>query len=59
MYVCGDGNAMGRDVQEAVVSLLAAQMKDSVSSESEATDKAAAYMDQMKASGRFVLDIWS
>ena len=51
VYVCGDGNAMGRDVQEAITSLLADKMNDS--------SKGTAYMNQMKTAGRFVLDIWS
>lgn len=50
VYVCGDGNAMGKDVQDTITSLLAAKTNDS---------EGAAYMNQMKASGRFVLDIWS
>ena len=51
VYVCGDGNAMGRDVQEAITSLLSEKMNDA--------EAAAAYMSNMKATGRFVLDIWS
>ena len=58
VYVCGDGNDMGKDVQEAVTALLAAKLSTS-SSESEAKENAAAYMNQMKATGCFVLDIWS
>jgi len=50
VYVCGDGNAMGKDVQDTITSLLAAKMNAS---------DGAAYMNQMKATGRFVLDIWS
>jgi len=59
VYVCGDGNAMGRDVQDAIVNLLADKMNDSHSTESDAKESAVAYLNQMKASGRFVLDIWS
>ena len=51
VYVCGDGNAMGRDVQEAITALLGDKMND--------VNGAAAYMNKMKATGRFVLDIWS
>jgi sulfite reductase alpha subunit-like flavoprotein len=58
VYVCGDENAMGKDVQEAVTALLAAKLSTS-SSESKAKENAAAYMNQMKATGHFVLDIWS
>jgi sulfite reductase alpha subunit-like flavoprotein len=58
VYVCGDGNAMGRDVQDTITSLLAAKMQES-GNEMGAKENAAAYMNQMKALGRFVLDIWS
>ena len=51
VYVCGDGNAMGKDVQEAIVNVLADKL--------ESKQSALSYLDQMKASGRFVLDIWS
>ena len=56
--MCGDGNAMGKDVQEAVTALLAAKLSTS-SSESETKENAAAYMNQMKTTGCFMLDIWS
>ena len=51
VFVCGDGNAMGKDVQEAVVNILAEKL--------DSKQNAQVYLDQMKASGRFVLDIWS
>ncbi len=51
VYVCGDGNAMGKDVQEAIVNVLADKL--------ESKQGAQTYLDQMKTSGRFVLDIWS
>jgi len=59
VYICGDGNAMGRDVQEAITRLLAEKKFGKQSDEREATEKAVEYVDQMKRSGRFVLDIWS
>jgi len=61
VYVCGDGNAMGKDVQETIVSLLAKNLEaeGECTSIGEARDRATAYVDQMKKSGRFVLDIWS
>ena len=61
VYVCGDGNAMGKDVQEAIVNLLAydiCEKTDGVNLE-EAKQKAVAHVDRMKTFGRFVLDIWS
>jgi len=51
VYVCGDGNAMGKDVQQAIVNVLADKL--------ESKQSALSYLDQMKTSGRFVLDIWS
>ena len=54
----GDGNAMGKEVQEAVTALLAGKLSIS-SRESEAKENAAAYMNLLKATGRFMLDIWS
>lgn len=61
VYVCGDGNAMGKDVQDTIVSLLAKKMNGGAECTDvcEARDRAMAYVDQMKKSGRFVLDIWS
>jgi sulfite reductase alpha subunit-like flavoprotein len=59
VYVCGDGNAMGRDVQDAIVKLLAEKKYGDDVDEKSSMDKAVAYMEQMKTFGRFVLDIWS
>lgn len=61
VYICGDGNAMGKDVQEAVATLLGAYFcergdcKDAVGGKV----RGVAHVDQMKTLGRFVLDIWS
>ncbi|KAL3764537.1 hypothetical protein ACHAW5_004801 [Stephanodiscus triporus] len=59
VYVCGDGNAMGKDVQEAIVHLLAKDLLHKCKDMDEANIRAAAHVDQMKTVGRFVLDIWS
>jgi len=64
VYICGDGTAMGRDVQETIVDLLAGRFCDDdgdkrCRSMEEARVRAVAHVDQMKAAGRFVLDIWS
>ena len=60
VYVCGDGNAMGREVQETITKLLARKKYGTRDvSEEEAMEMAVAYVDQMKTFGRFVLDIWS
>lgn len=47
VYVCGDGNHMGRDVQAAIAELLSPQVDGKE------------YVETMKRDGRFLLDIWS
>ena len=61
VYVCGDGNAMGKDVQEAIVHLLAKHFarKENCNDLDGARSRASAHVEQMKTLGRFVLDIWS
>ena len=56
IYVCGDGNAMAKDVQCALIDVFATEaIKGKVSTLSEAT----AYLEEMKKNNRFLLDIWS
>ncbi len=50
IYVCGDGNVMTKDVQEAVVKLLSQKM---------GAEDALAYLESMKKQNRFLLDIWN
>ena len=61
VYICGDGNAMGKEVQDAIVMLLAKDLaeKGKCKNIEEGRAEAAAHVDQMKTFGRFVLDIWS
>jgi sulfite reductase alpha subunit-like flavoprotein len=61
VYICGDGNAMGKDVQETIISLLANDLINNgkCNNLDEANSKALSHVDQMKTVGRFVLDIWS
>jgi sulfite reductase alpha subunit-like flavoprotein len=63
VYVCGDGNHMGRDVQATIAKLLGPRL---VSSEGAASSASASpeeigkeYVEGMKRDGRFLLDIWS
>lgn len=60
VYVCGDGNHMGRDVQATIAKLLGPHL---VSSEGASAvspdDMGKAYVETMKRDGRFLLDIWS
>jgi len=61
VYICGDGNAMGKEVQETIVTLLADDLveKNKCTDITDGKVKATAHVDQMKTVGRFVLDIWS
>ena len=51
IYVCGDGNAMGKDVQDCVASIL--------EKHSDHVSDGKAYIEEMKKKHKFVLDIWS
>ena len=54
VYVCGDGNAMAKDVQKALVEIL--------SESYDGDDKLAqaeAQLNAMKTNNKFVMDIWS
>jgi len=59
IYICGDGNAMARDVQSALVSILAKEEFEASFDEANATLKAKEYLKEMKLEKRLVLDIWS
>jgi sulfite reductase alpha subunit-like flavoprotein len=52
LYICGDGNKMGRDVQRAIAELLGREL----GGDRKAGEK---MIDDLKKNGRFVLDIWS
>ena len=59
VYVCGDGNHMGRDVQAAIAELLGPKLisLEGTNASPEAVGKE--YVETMKRDGRFLLDIWS
>jgi sulfite reductase alpha subunit-like flavoprotein len=66
VYLCGDGNAMAKDVQAAIIELLSTHealpshdehVKDDTSS--GGIDRAKAYLETMKQKQRFLMDIWS
>jgi sulfite reductase alpha subunit-like flavoprotein len=48
VYICGDGNQMAKDVQNAIVEVLSTQVKD-----------APAYLEKMKTQRRLLMDIWT
>jgi sulfite reductase alpha subunit-like flavoprotein len=51
IYVCGDGNAMAKDVQTVIVELLGKQLGGE--------DQGKEYLEKMKTDKRFLMDIWS
>jgi sulfite reductase alpha subunit-like flavoprotein len=52
VYVCGDGNAMAKDVQNTIVELLASKLPGGI-------DEATIFLETMKVGKRFLMDIWS
>lgn len=60
VYVCGDGNHMGRDVQATIAKLLGPHLVSSEGASSIGPDEMGKeYVETMKNDGRFLLDIWS
>ena len=51
VYICGDGNAMAKDVQCAFAEILGQK--------SGGQDEGKKYVDQMKAEKRYLVDIWT
>jgi len=58
VYICGDGNHMGKDVQEAFITLLIRYGSLECSDE-EKEAAARTYLETLKTEKRFLLDIWS
>lgn len=52
VYVCGDGNAMAKDVKEALIEILGSSMSGGI-------DEASEFLEKMKKEKRYLLDIWS
>lgn len=50
VYICGDGNNMAKDVQQAVAEILSPHVEGG---------DGKAYVETMKSEGRLLLDIWS
>jgi len=59
VYICGDGNHMGKDVQEAFVTLLIRYGDLQVEGDEEKEAAARTYLETLKTEKRFLLDIWS
>jgi sulfite reductase alpha subunit-like flavoprotein len=51
VYLCGDGNSMAKDVQEALVEVLASHLPGGA-------DEARSYVERLKNDRRFLMDIW-
>lgn len=56
LYICGDGNAMAKDVQKSLVDILAQNL---FKSNANAPEMALNYFNDLKAKKRVLLDIWS
>jgi sulfite reductase alpha subunit-like flavoprotein len=52
VYICGDGNHMAREVQNTIAEILGDRVEGGI-------EKGRAIIEEMKANGRFLLDIWS
>merc|ERR1712232_646782 len=52
IYVCGDGNAMSKDVQKTIVDLLSEKLFVS-------TEEASSFLNNLKQDKRYLQDIWS
>lgn len=60
VYVCGDGNHMGRDVQATIAKMLGPHLVSSDgTTASDPENLGKEYVEKMKNDGRFLLDIWS
>jgi sulfite reductase alpha subunit-like flavoprotein len=63
VYICGDGNKMAKDVQAAVVELLASGYSKEATNGGDiipqTKEEAQKYLNKMKAEQRFLMDIWS
>lgn len=54
IYVCGDGNAMAKDVQAAITDILNNRLQDEGGEEA-----ATKYIEKMKSEKRYLQDIWT
>ncbi|KAG7338441.1 bifunctional P450:NADPH-P450 reductase 1 [Nitzschia inconspicua] len=62
VYICGDGNKMAHDVQDVLSELIGAHLMSverPAASNALIVEKGKHYLDDMKARGRLLLDIWS
>lgn len=50
VFICGDGNAMAKDVQSAIIEIVKRGLGD---------ESAKGYVDKMKAEKRYLVDIWT
>mmetsp|Transcript_18297 Transcript_18297/g.29510 ORF Transcript_18297/g.29510 Transcript_18297/m.29510 type:complete len:270 (+) Transcript_18297:79-888(+) len=57
VYICGDGNRMAHDVQQAIADVIGPHVDDGA--DLPAPEKGKMYIETMKKEGKFLLDIWS
>jgi len=56
IYICGDGNAMAKDVQNVLIDILA---QHAFGTDADATNKARDYLNDLKMKKKLLLDVWS
>ena len=56
IYICGDGNAMAKDVLNAIIAVVAEQK---FFNDQDSLSKARVFVEDMKARNKLLLDIWS
>lgn len=61
VYICGDGNAMAKDVQNTLIDIFCEHFTLQNDSHIDGTlrKKAENYLEDMKSQGRLLMDIWS
>lgn len=60
IFICGDGNAMAKDVQKVLIEILTDhKFIHSSSSKDDAIKMATNYVEEMKSKEKLLLDIWS